>query len=102
MDGPAARRGGIFGTAHGISLHGELQLLVRAGLSPVQALRAATSVPARRFGLSDRGRIGPGLPADLVLIDGDPAGDITATLSISKVWRRGTQLDRDAKRAALV
>ena len=93
---------GIFGTAHGISLHGELQLLVRAGLSPVEALRAATSMPARRFGLGDRGRIAPGLQADLVLVDGDPASDIAATLSISKVWRRGTQLDRAAKQAALV
>jgi imidazolonepropionase-like amidohydrolase len=43
------------GLAHGASLHQELQLLVEAGLSPVEALQAATSIPARRFGLTDRG-----------------------------------------------
>ena len=54
------------GLAHGASLHHELQLLVAAGLTPIEALRAATSVPARRFGLNDRGRIAPGFLADLV------------------------------------
>ena len=57
--------------AHGASVHHELQLLVTAGLTPVQALRAATATPARRFGLTDRGRITPGARADLLLVDGD-------------------------------
>jgi len=85
---------GVVGTAHGVSLHGELQLLVRAGLSPSSALRAATSLPARRFGLNDRGRIEPGLQADLVLVQGDPTIDITATLSIEGIWRRGDKVAR--------
>jgi imidazolonepropionase-like amidohydrolase len=59
------------GTAHGVSLHGELALLVRAGLTPVQALSAAISLPAARFGLTDRGRLRAGLRADRVLIDGE-------------------------------
>jgi imidazolonepropionase-like amidohydrolase len=80
------------GLAHGVSVHHELQLLVRAGLSPIEALRAATSVPARRFGLSDRGRIAPGARADLLLVEGDPTTDIAATLSIRAVWRRGVRL----------
>lgn len=75
-------------------MHGELELLVRAGLSPVQALRAATSLPARRFGLHDRGRIAPGLQADLLLVEGDPTQEITATLSIAGIWRRGDKLSR--------
>src|SRR5690606_4236971 len=70
------------GTAHGASMHGELELLVEAGLSPAEALAAATSVPAKAFGLGDRGRIAPGLRADLVLVNGDPTQDITATRSI--------------------
>ena len=45
----------VGGMAHGASLHHELQMLVRAGLTPVEALRSATSVPARRFGMYDRG-----------------------------------------------
>ena len=80
------------GLAHGASLHHELQLLVAAGLTPVQALRAATSTPARRFGLTDRGRITPGARADLLLVDGDPTINISDTLSIRAVWRQGALL----------
>jgi imidazolonepropionase-like amidohydrolase len=80
------------GLAHGASVHHELQYLVQAGLTPVQALAAATSVTARRFGLDDRGRIAVGLRADLLLVDGDPTTDITHTLSTRAVWRRGTLL----------
>jgi imidazolonepropionase-like amidohydrolase len=54
-------------------------------------LRAATSVPARRFGLDDRGRIAPGLRADLALVDGDPTADIADTLSVRRVWRGGRE-----------
>ncbi len=79
------------GLAHGASLHMELQLLVRAGFTPVEALRAATSVPARAFGLTDRGRVAVGARADLVLVDGDPTTDISATLSTRTVWRAGAQ-----------
>ena len=84
------------GTAHGASLHQELRLLVAAGLSPVEALRAATALPAARFRLADRGRIAPGLVADLVFVAGDPTRDVTATAAITAVWRRGVRLDRDA------
>lgn len=85
------------GMAHGASVHHELQLLVAAGLSPVEALRAATSVPARRFALSDRGLIRAGLRADLLLVDGDPTTRISDTLGIRQVWRRGAPLfDRSA------
>jgi len=78
-----------FSPLHGESLHRELVLLTEAGLSNEEALAAATSAPARHFGLDDRGRIAPGLRADLVLVDGDPTRDITATGSIVDVWRRG-------------
>jgi imidazolonepropionase-like amidohydrolase len=88
------------GTAHGASLHGELELLVRAGLSPTQALAAATSVPAKRFGLQDRGRIAPGLRADLVLVQGDPTADITATRAIVGVWKNGYAVQRPRASAA--
>ncbi|KAI9745023.1 MAG: hypothetical protein M1818_001301 [Claussenomyces sp. TS43310] len=80
------------GLAHGASVHHEMQLLVQAGLSPTAALRAATSVPATRFGLADRGRIAPGLRADLVLVAGDPLACIADSLNIRGVWRRGARL----------
>lgn len=80
------------GLAHGASLHHELQLLVAAGLKPIEALRAATSTPASRFGLTDRGRVTPGALADLLLVDGDPTVNISDTLSIRTVLHRGVQL----------
>lgn len=82
----------VGGLAHGASVHHELQYLVRAGLTPVAALRAATSTPARRFGLDDRGRIAVGLRADLLLVDGDPTTTIGDTLNTRAVWRRGARL----------
>ena len=82
------------GTAHGISLHRELELLVGAGLSPLEALAAATSVPARVFHLADRGRLAPGLRADLLLVDGDPTRDITATRHIVSIWKGGIAVER--------
>jgi imidazolonepropionase-like amidohydrolase len=94
-DGPH----GSFPVVHGASVHRELVCLVDAGLSPVEALAAATSSPAAHFGLTDRGRIAPGLRADLVLVDGDPAADITATRSIVAIWRAGVPVagvDRNA------
>lgn len=81
------------GLAHGASVHHELQLLVEAGFTPIEALQAATSVPARRFSLTDRGRIVIGARADLLLVDGDPTTNISDTLSIKSVWSRGLRLD---------
>jgi imidazolonepropionase-like amidohydrolase len=68
--------------AHGESLHEELERLVDAGLAPAEALRGATSHAAGTFGLTDRGVIAPGRRADLVLVDGDPTLDISATRNI--------------------
>ncbi len=82
------------GTAHGAALHRELELLVRAGLTPPEALAAATSAPAKAFALSDREGVRPGLRADLVLVDGDPTTDITATRNIVSVWKQGVEVDR--------
>ncbi|MBS1676306.1 MAG: amidohydrolase family protein [Actinobacteria bacterium] len=91
LAGTDAAHLGAPGMAHGASLHGELRLLVEGGFTPSEALRATTSVPARRFGLDDRGRIAPGLRADLTLVDGDPTVAIEDTLSVRRVWRGGTE-----------
>ncbi len=77
------------GTAHGVSLHDELELLVDSGLTTAAALAAATSVPAAALGLPDRGALTPGMRADLVLVHGDPELDITRTRDIAHVWRAG-------------
>ena len=86
------------GTTHGASVHRELVLLVAAGLTRLEALAATTFETAATFGLTDRGRIAPGLRADLVLVDGDPTVDITATRKIVGVWKQGKRIDRDAYR----
>lgn len=79
---------------HGISLHRELELLVKAGLSPSEALTAATATTANAFRLTDRGMIADGRRADLLLVRGDPTRDITATRDIMHVWRAGIEVDR--------
>lgn len=88
------------GTTYGASVHSELALLVEAGLSPTDALIGATSAPAAQFHLDDRGRIAPGLRADLVLVDGDPTTDIRATRKIVGVWKGGAPVDRKTFRTA--
>ncbi|MFC7564468.1 amidohydrolase family protein [Actinomadura namibiensis] len=84
----------IRANANGVSMLAELAHLVRAGLSPRAALAAATSAPAREFGLTDRGRIAPGLRADLLLVDGDPTTDITDLRAITAIWKNGHPVDR--------
>ena len=87
---------GNLGTAAGVSLHGELEYLVEAGLTTEQALIAATSAPAAAFHLTDRGRIAPGLRADLLLVKGNPVKNIKDTRNIVAVWKDGVRLDREA------
>jgi imidazolonepropionase-like amidohydrolase len=84
------------GTVFGASLHRELELLGRCGITPAQALNAATSAPARVFNLVDRGHIAPGQRADIVLVSGDPLTNITATRAIERIWRAGVLCDRRA------
>jgi imidazolonepropionase-like amidohydrolase len=70
----------------GHSLHDELGLLVRAGLTPLDALRAATIAPARFLGVADRfGAIAPGMAADFVLLDANPVDDIANTRQLRAV-----------------
>lgn len=78
--------------AHGASMHDELALLVDSGLTAAEALRAGTSLAARAFSLEDRGAIAPGLRADLLLVDGDPVADISATRRVLRVWCAGEEV----------
>ncbi|HYP08188.1 MAG TPA: amidohydrolase family protein [Bryobacteraceae bacterium] len=79
----------------GYALHDELELLVKAGLSPVQALRTATINPARYFGIETQaGSVARGKRADLVMLDANPLDDIRNTRRISAVVVRGNVLDR--------
>jgi imidazolonepropionase-like amidohydrolase len=79
----------------GSSLHEELALLVQAGLTPMQALQAATKLPAEFLGRQQtQGTIEKGKLADLVLLDANPLDDIHNTERISAVILRGKLLNR--------
>ena len=80
------------GVKHGESLHSELELLVDAGLSNEDSLRAATSLPAQWFQMPDRGVIAVGKRADLVLVNGDPLDDISATKNLEKICVAGKEV----------
>lgn len=74
-------------------MHQELYLFVHeAGFTPQEALHAATSLNAKRFGFNDRGLIAPGRKADLVLIEGNPLEDIRDSLNLKAIWRDGHKL----------
>ena len=92
---------GNAGTQYGASMHHEMLALTQAGLTPAEALAAATSVPAQAFKLPSRGRIAKGYKADLLLVEGDPGADIAATRRIVEVWKDGALVTglRDAQRA---
>jgi imidazolonepropionase-like amidohydrolase len=87
------------GTTHGIGVHDGIALLVEAGMTPVQALAAATSVTAKSFRLERIGRIAKGHRADLLLVNGDPTADPKALRDIAAIWKGGVRFDRDAYRA---
>jgi imidazolonepropionase-like amidohydrolase len=82
------------GTTYGASLHWELEHLVDAGMAPAAAIAAATSVPSRIFGMTDRGQIKPGMRADLVLVAGDPSKQIRDTRNIVAIWKRGVRFQK--------
>jgi hypothetical protein len=86
----------------GFSLHYELELLVRSGLTPLEALRAATYNPAEYLGALDSlGTVAQGKVADLVLLDADPLLDIRNTRRISAVIANGRLFDRAARAGLL-
>ncbi len=86
----------------GRGLHDELELLVKSGLTPLQALQAATINGARFLGHEDRhGTLEPGHAADILVLDRNPLADIRATRAIRALVLRGRYLDRSALDAML-
>jgi len=86
----------------GVSLHEDLDYLVRSGLTPMQALQAATLKPAEFLGRSaEQGTIQVGKRADLVLLDANPLADIRNTQTIDTVVVNGRLIDRSGLDAIL-
>ena len=82
------------GSGAGISMHGELRLLSRAGLGSAEVLAAATSLAADAFGVADWGRIAEGHLADLVLVRGDLEEDLSRSHDIVVIWKVGFLVER--------
>jgi imidazolonepropionase-like amidohydrolase len=83
----------VFGTDGGVLAHGqnaqEFVALSQAGIPALEQLRMATSNAAWAFGLDSLGRIAPGMPADIVALDGDPLVDVQALQRVKFVMSRG-------------
>lgn len=92
-----AHEGGVkiaFGTDSGVSAHGdnaqEFALLVRAGLTPLQAVQAATVGAAEHLRIANEaGKIAVGMPADIVAVSGDPLTDVTELERMKFVMKSG-------------
>jgi imidazolonepropionase-like amidohydrolase len=82
----------------GIAEHRELEAMVTAGMPSLEAIRAATDLPAELLGLHDRGTVSVGKRADLLVLDANPVDDITNTRRISDVYLAGHRLDRGSMR----
>lgn len=79
---------------HGTSFLTELELMVEAGMTPVEVLKSMGETPAKCFPfLANRGTIAVGKRADLVLVEGDPTQDISACRNIQKVWVKGVEAE---------
>jgi len=79
--------------------HIEMRDMVTCGLSPMEAIMSATSVNAEILGLDDLGTVAEGKNASFVVLDANPLDDINNTRRISRVYLRGTEVDRETLRA---
>jgi hypothetical protein len=92
----AASGAPVLGAMPGLSMHTELEMLTRLGLSPREALAAATNNYSLQFGWTELGQIAPGRRADILIIDGDPTVSIWNVRRISTLILDGNVIDREA------
>ncbi len=92
----AATGAPVMGAMPGISMHTEMEMLVRLGLSPREALAAATSNYSAQFGWNELGLITPGRRADILVLDGDPTVSIWNARRISTLIFDGKIMDRES------
>jgi hypothetical protein len=92
----AASGAAVFGSMPGISMHTELEMLVRLGLSPREALASATNNYSLQFGWNELGQITPGRRGDILVVDGDPTTNIWNARHISGLIVDGNVMDREA------
>ena len=85
---------GAYGQLLGPAEHRELEAIVAAGIAPLDAISMATSIPARVFGLEDRGVLLPGRRADVLVLGSDPLENIAHTHDIRDVYLAGHRVER--------
>jgi imidazolonepropionase-like amidohydrolase len=90
---------GAVGDFFGFADHVELSLFVRMGMTPMEAIVAATSRSAEAFGLDNVGQLTPGRSADFIILEGNPLEDINNTRLIDEVYIRGERVNREELRA---
>jgi hypothetical protein len=91
----AASGAAVMGSMPGISMHTELEMLVRLGLSPREALAAATNNYSLQLGWNELGQIAPGRRADILVVDADPTQNVWNARRISTLILNGNVLDRE-------
>src|SRR5436190_18924068 len=91
---------GIENTFYGYGDHHELELMVTAGMTPMQVIVASTKTPAELLHLDRLGTLARGKSADFIVLDANPLENIGNTKKIAKVYQRGQEVDRAALRAA--
>jgi imidazolonepropionase-like amidohydrolase len=84
--------------AQGFSEHLELQLMVDAGLTPLQAIAVSTSNASSALKLKDQGVLAPGMRADFMILNSNPENDIKATQSIQSIWKNGIEVSNGPSR----
>ena len=88
--------GAVPGHPFGYTGHRELEIYVRLGMSPMGALRSATSLAAKHLGLRGLGLLEPGKQASLLILNSNPTSDIRNTRDIHSVYLNGQRVDRSA------
>jgi len=88
--------GAVPGHPFGYTGHRELEIYVRLGMSPMDALRSATSLAAKHLGLRGLGLLEPGKQASLLILNSNPTSDIRNTRDIHSVYLNGQRVDRSA------
>ena len=86
--------GAVRDHGHAFTDHRELEIMVRAGLTPMEAIAAATSGSAALAGLAGLGALTPGKSASFVVLDANPLDDIRNTRRIAAVYLKGMKVER--------
>jgi imidazolonepropionase-like amidohydrolase len=95
--GPSGR---VAGTFFGYHEHLQMENMINFGMTPSQAIVAATKYSAEALGLDDVGTLAAGKSSDFIVLDANPLDDIMNSRKISRVFLRGEEIDRAALRAA--